>query len=56
MLTLEEFTNHLAERTRNGVSDLESTLAFLEGARGSSTFEDDLALVEISLDGGPSAS
>lgn len=56
MLTLEEFINHLAERTRAGTGDLESTLGFLGEARGSGAFEDDLALVEISLDGGSSAS
>jgi sigma-B regulation protein RsbU (phosphoserine phosphatase) len=56
MLTLEEFTTHLAERTRLETGNLESTLAFLEKARGSSLYEDDLALVEICFDGSYSAS
>ena len=49
MLTLEEFVQHLAERTADGGDDLASTLSYLERARGISTFEDDLALVEVSL-------
>ncbi len=49
MLTLEEFIQHLAERTAGGGDDLPSTLAYLEKARGISTFEDDLALVEVSF-------
>ena len=49
MLTLEEFIQHLAERTADGGDDLPSTLCYLERARGISTFEDDLALVEVSL-------
>jgi len=49
MLTLNEFIQHLADRTADGGDDLPSTLSYLERARGISTFEDDLALVEISL-------
>ena len=49
MLTLEEFIQHLAERIAGGGDDLPSTLSYLERARGISTFEDDLALVEVSL-------
>jgi hypothetical protein len=49
MLTLEEFIQHLAERTAGGGDNLTSTLSYLKGARGISTFEDDLALMEVSL-------
>jgi sigma-B regulation protein RsbU (phosphoserine phosphatase) len=49
MLSLEEFVQHLAERTADGGDNLPSTLSYLERARGISTFEDDLALVEVSL-------
>jgi sigma-B regulation protein RsbU (phosphoserine phosphatase) len=49
MLTLEEFIQHLAERTAGGGDNLPSTLSYLKGARGISTFEDDLALMEVSL-------
>ena len=47
MLSLEEFTNHLLDRTRSGTSGPDATLAFLEKMRGSASYEDDLALVEI---------
>ena len=49
MLTLEEFIQHLAERTAGGGDDLPSTLSYLERARGIPTFDDDLALVEVSI-------
>jgi sigma-B regulation protein RsbU (phosphoserine phosphatase) len=51
MLILEEFIQHLAERTAGGGDNLPSTLSYLERAPGISTFEDDLALVEVSLSG-----
>ena len=49
MLTLEEFVNHLGKRARADSTGIDATLAFLEKARGSGSYEDDLALVEIVL-------
>jgi sigma-B regulation protein RsbU (phosphoserine phosphatase) len=49
MLTLEEFIRHLAERTGSGVDALQATISFLESNRGTQVFEDDLALVELSV-------
>jgi streptogramin lyase len=49
MLTLEEFVQHLAGRVAGGKDDLPVTLSYLENARGLTTFEDDLALLEFSL-------
>ena len=49
MLSLEDFTRHLARRTPDGADGLSSTLSYLEQARGAATFEDDLALIEVSL-------
>jgi hypothetical protein len=49
MLTLDDFAHHLVKRTVDGTGDLQSTLSYLEKARGTPTFEDDLALVEVSL-------
>jgi phosphoserine phosphatase RsbU/P len=47
LLTLSEFTEHLVKRTHVGPEGLQSTLSFLETARGSAAFEDDLALIEV---------
>ena len=49
MLTLDEFINHLSERTRSDASGPDTTLAYLENTRGSASYEDDLALVEVSF-------
>ncbi len=49
MLTLDQFINHLSERTQTGAEDPESTLKYLEKTRGSASYEDDLALLEISF-------
>jgi phosphoserine phosphatase RsbU/P len=53
LFTLEGFTQHLTERTRAGSDDLQVPLSFLETSRGSTTFEDDLAVVEIGFSGDP---
>ncbi len=47
MLSLEEFTKHLVDRTRSGTSGPDATLAFLGKTRGSASYEDDLAFVEV---------
>jgi sigma-B regulation protein RsbU (phosphoserine phosphatase) len=49
MLTLEDFTQHLVGRSFDSADSLHSTLGYLEKARGITSFEDDLALIEISL-------
>ena len=49
MLSFDQFIDHLAERTRTGTDDPKVTLAYLEQVRGAPTYEDDLALVEISF-------
>jgi phosphoserine phosphatase RsbU/P len=48
MLTLDDFATHLRQRTLAS-GDLHATLAYLEEVRGSTAFEDDLALMELSL-------
>jgi hypothetical protein len=49
MLTLEEFMGHLAVDTVDAAADLQPTLSYLERIRGKSVFENDLAIMEISL-------
>ena len=49
MLTLEDFIHHLFGRIASGADDLQTTVSYLEKARGISTFEDDLAVLEASL-------
>lgn len=49
MLTLDEFLLHLAGRPFDSADDLQTTLSYLEKQRGIPTFEDDLAVVEVSL-------
>lgn len=48
MVTLEHFIRHIAQQTA-AAGDLAATLAHLQDLRGSSPFEDDLALMEISF-------
>lgn len=47
MLSLDEFVQHLIDRTRAGIDDSQSTLEFLESIRGSSSYEDDLAILQL---------
>jgi sigma-B regulation protein RsbU (phosphoserine phosphatase) len=49
LLTLESFIQHLAGRSFDAADSLQTTLTWLEKARGPTSFEDDLALIEISL-------
>jgi sigma-B regulation protein RsbU (phosphoserine phosphatase) len=49
MLTLEDFIKLLARHSETAADNLQTILSSLEKVRGTSTFEDDLALVEVSV-------